>query len=182
MAHVTGLYKGQQQNSVYMETVYPVLRYVSIILYLVACIHSYLTSAIALEQKISHELLICFCSMFSLMFLHLFLYGCNIFAWRKTRINYSFIFELAPTKGLKYRDVFLICTMAMTAVVGLMLLHLTLLTKGYSYAQVQVIPGLLFLVIFFFTSDFLVKFVDFVHCIHFKKIYFHFCTCLLCST
>ncbi|XP_057417468.1 phosphate transporter PHO1 homolog 1-like isoform X2 [Lotus japonicus] len=109
MAHVTGLYKGQQQNSVYMETVYPVL------------------------------------SMFSLMFLHLFLYGCNIFAWRKTRINYSFIFELAPTKGLKYRDVFLICTMAMSAVVGLMSLHLTLLTKGYSYAQVQVIPGLLFL-------------------------------------
>ncbi|KAF7827878.1 phosphate transporter PHO1-like protein 1 [Senna tora] len=85
-------------------------------------------------------------SMFSLMFLHFFLYGCNIFAWRKTRINYSFIFELSPTKELKYRDVFLICTMAMTCVVGVMFLHLTLLTKGYSYSQVQAIPGLLLLV------------------------------------
>ncbi|CAL0318130.1 unnamed protein product [Lupinus luteus] len=85
-------------------------------------------------------------SMFSLMFLHFFLYGCNILAWRKTRINYSFIFELIPTKDLKYRDIFLICTMAMTAVVGVMLLHLTLLTKQYTYAQVQGIPGLLLLV------------------------------------
>ena len=94
-------------------------------------------------------MLLYFCSMFSLMLLHFFLYGCNIVAWRKTRINYSFIFELAPTNELKYRDVFLICTMAMTAVVGAMLLHLTLLTKGYSYAQAQDIPGLLVLVISF---------------------------------
>ncbi|KAJ6910459.1 hypothetical protein NC652_021201 [Populus alba x Populus x berolinensis] len=79
------------------------------------------------------------------MFLHFFLYGCNIVMWRKSRINYSFIFELAPTKELKYRDVFLICTTAMTAVVGVMFIHLSLLTKRYSYSQVQAIPGLLFL-------------------------------------
>lgn len=86
------------------------------------------------------------CSVFSLMFLHFFLYGCNIFAWRKTRINYKFIFEIAPTKELKYRDVFLICTMSMTVVVGVLFFHLTLLTKGYTYAQVQILLGLLFLV------------------------------------
>lgn len=108
MAHLTGLYK-RHQNSLYMETVYPVL------------------------------------SVFSLMFLHFFLYGCNIIAWRKTRINYRFIFEIVPTKELKYSDVFLICTMSMTAVVGVLLFHLTLLTKGYSYAQVQFLLGLLFL-------------------------------------
>ncbi|CAN6727599.1 unnamed protein product [Malus baccata var. baccata] len=85
-------------------------------------------------------------SMFSLLFLHFFLYGCNIFAWRKARINYSFIFELSQTKELKYRDVFLICTMSLTTVVGVMCVHLLLLTKGYSYAQVQAIPGLLLLV------------------------------------
>ncbi|KAL0327057.1 UNVERIFIED_CONTAM: Phosphate transporter [Sesamum angustifolium] len=62
-------------------------------------------------------------SMFSLLFLHFFLYGCNIFMWRKTRINYSFIFELSPTKELKYRDVFLICTTSMTAVVGILFVH-----------------------------------------------------------
>lgn len=86
--------------------------------------------------------------MFSLLFLHFFLYGCNIVMWRKARINYSFIFELAPTKELKYRDVFLICTMSMTAVVGVMFAHLSLVAKGYSYSQVQAIPGLLCLVIF----------------------------------
>ncbi|XVF42966.1 hypothetical protein PTKIN_Ptkin02bG0002300 [Pterospermum kingtungense] len=85
-------------------------------------------------------------SMFSLLFLHIFLYGCNIFMWKKARINYSFIFELAPTKELKYRDVFLICTTAMTAVVGIMFVHLSLVTKGYSHAHVQAIPGFLLLI------------------------------------
>ncbi|CAA2967077.1 phosphate transporter PHO1 homolog 1 isoform X2 [Olea europaea var. sylvestris] len=109
MAHITGMYR-PKSNTVYMETVYPVL------------------------------------SMFSLLFLHFFLYGCNIFMWRKTRINYSFIFELSPTEELKYRDVFLICTTSMTAVVGVLFVHLSLMSKGYSYAQVQIIPGLLVLV------------------------------------
>ncbi|KAI3423478.1 uncharacterized protein J3R85_010974 [Psidium guajava] len=84
-------------------------------------------------------------SMFSLLFLHFFLYGCNIFAWKKVRINYSFIFELAPTKELKYRDVFLICASSMAIVLGVMFAHLSLQQKGYSSAQVQAIPGLLLL-------------------------------------
>lgn len=89
-------------------------------------------------------------SMFSLLFLHFFLYGCNIFAWKKTRINYSFIFELSQTKELKYRDVFLICTTSMTMVIGVMFVHLALLAKGYSYTQVQAIPGLLLLAFLLF--------------------------------
>ncbi|GJZ32310.1 phosphate transporter PHO1 homolog 1 [Tanacetum coccineum] len=108
MAHITGTYR-QQTNSIYMETVYPIL------------------------------------SMFSLMFLHFFLYGCNIFMWRKTRINYSFIFEQSPRRELKYRDVFLICTISMTFVVGVLFVHLSLMDKGYSYSQVESIPGLLLL-------------------------------------
>ncbi|KAK4410374.1 Phosphate transporter [Sesamum angolense] len=84
-------------------------------------------------------------SMFSLLFLHFFLYGCNIVMWRKTRINYSFIFELASTKELKHSDVFLICTTSMAAVIGILFVHLSLVAKGYSYAHVQAIPGLLFL-------------------------------------
>ncbi|CAI0552675.1 unnamed protein product [Linum tenue] len=84
--------------------------------------------------------------MFSLMFLHFFMYGCNILMWKKTRINYAFIFELAPTKDLKYREVFLICTAAMTIVLGVMLGHLAILAKGYSYySHIQAIPGLLLL-------------------------------------
>lgn len=86
-------------------------------------------------------------SMFSLLFLHFFLYGCNIFMWRKTRINYGFIFELAPTKELKYRDVFLICTTSMAIVVGVMFAHLALVAKGLSTSsQIQAIPGLLLLI------------------------------------
>ncbi|KAI6676965.1 hypothetical protein NL676_037761 [Syzygium grande] len=84
-------------------------------------------------------------SMFGLFFLHFFLYGCNIFAWRKARINYSFIFELTTPKELKYRDVFLICAASMAVVVGVMFVHLSLLTKGSSDEQVQSIPGLLLL-------------------------------------
>ncbi|KAF8378490.1 hypothetical protein HHK36_029832 [Tetracentron sinense] len=84
-------------------------------------------------------------NMFSLLFLHFFLYGCNIFMWRRARINYSFIFELSPTKELKYRDVFLVCTMSMTAVMGIMFAHLSLIAKGNSSTQVLAIPGLLFL-------------------------------------
>ncbi|KAI8527591.1 hypothetical protein RHMOL_Rhmol12G0087200 [Rhododendron molle] len=116
MAHMAGMYR-PKSDIVYMETVYPVLR----------------------------QRTLFFCSMFSLLFLHFFLYGCNIFMWRKTRINYTFIFELAPTKDLKYRDVFLICTTSMTAVMGVLFVHLSLVAKGYSYSQVQAIPALLLL-------------------------------------
>lgn len=138
MAHVTGIYSGQG-DGVYMETVYPILRQVP------------LNFSIFLHnnrQKAAKRSDPCMCSMFSLFFLHFFLYGCNIFAWRKARINYSFIFELTPTKELKYRDVFLICAASMTVVVGVMFAHLSLLIKGSSYEQVQSIPKLLLLVLF----------------------------------
>ncbi|KAL0731325.1 hypothetical protein Bca4012_027419 [Brassica carinata] len=46
-------------------------------------------------------------------------------------------------------DVFLICTASMSVITGVMFAHLSLLAKGYSFGQVQVIPGLLLLVVFF---------------------------------
>ncbi|KMT10987.1 hypothetical protein BVRB_5g112130 [Beta vulgaris subsp. vulgaris] len=85
-------------------------------------------------------------SMFSLLFRHIFLYGCNIFTWKKARINYSFILELAPTKELKYREVFFICTASMTAIIEVFI-HLSLAAKGYSSIVVQAIPGLFLLLI-----------------------------------
>lgn len=127
-----------QPDTMYMETVYPVLRQVALIIQFLIWF---------VKRQLADRTNFSICSMFSLLFLHFFLYGCNIFMWRKTRINYSFIFELAPTKELKYRDVFLICTTSMTAVVGVLFIHLSLVTRGYSYSQVQAIPGLLLLVI-----------------------------------
>ncbi|KAF8401951.1 hypothetical protein HHK36_012902 [Tetracentron sinense] len=84
-------------------------------------------------------------SMFALLSLHLFLYGCNLFMWKSTRINYNFIFEFSPSTALKSRDAFLICTVFMTTVVSAMVIHLLLRSSGFSPDQVDTIPGTLFL-------------------------------------
>ncbi|GFY93125.1 phosphate 1 [Actinidia rufa] len=94
-------------------------------------------------------------SMFALLSLHLFMYGCNLFMWKSTRINYNFIFEFQHSTALKYRDAFLICTSLMTAVVAAMVIHLLLLSNGVSPHQVDAIPGILLLVLMvdFFMAD-----------------------------
>lgn len=84
-------------------------------------------------------------SMFALLSLHLFMYGCNLFMWKNTRINHNFIFEFQPSTALKYRDAFLICTCLMTAVVGSMIIHLILLSTGLSPRHVDMIPRILLL-------------------------------------
>lgn len=86
------------------------------------------------------------CSAFALLCLHLFMYGCNLFMWKSTRINYNFIFEFSPNTALKYRDAFLLCTTCMTAVLGAMVVHLLLRASGFSPSQVDAIPGILLLV------------------------------------
>ncbi|KAF3625349.1 Phosphate transporter PHO1-2 [Capsicum annuum] len=85
-------------------------------------------------------------SMFALLSLHLFMYGCNLFVWKSTRINYNFIFEFQPKTALKYRDAFLIGTCLMTSVVGALVIHLILLSSGFSPSQVDAIPGILLLI------------------------------------
>ncbi|KAL2469675.1 Phosphate transporter PHO1 [Abeliophyllum distichum] len=84
-------------------------------------------------------------SMFALLSLHMFMYGCNLFMWKTTRINCNFIFEFQSSTALNYRDAFLICTSLMTAVVGAMVIHLILLSEGFSPLQVNTIPGILLL-------------------------------------
>ncbi|KAA0049231.1 phosphate transporter PHO1 [Cucumis melo var. makuwa] len=85
-------------------------------------------------------------SMFALLSLHMFMYGCNLFTWKQARINYNFIFEFQSSTALKYRDAFLICTTTMTAVVGALVIHLILGLTGFSPVQVDSIPGLLLLI------------------------------------
>nr|XP_010935965.1 phosphate transporter PHO1-2 isoform X2 [Elaeis guineensis] len=84
-------------------------------------------------------------STFALLSLHIFLYGCNIFMWRSTRINHNFIFEFNPSSALKHRDAFLICTSFMTTVVGAMVIHLLLRSAGVSLQHVKSIPAVLLL-------------------------------------
>jgi xenotropic and polytropic retrovirus receptor 1 len=87
-------------------------------------------------------------STFGLLFLHLLLYGCNMAAWRRCRVNYGFIFELSPSRGeLRPRDVFLACAASMAAVAGVMFAHLALVLRGYHASpNVQAMPGTLLLV------------------------------------
>ncbi|KAE8670563.1 Phosphate transporter PHO1 [Hibiscus syriacus] len=94
-------------------------------------------------------------SVFAFLSLHLFLYGCNLFMWKATRVNYNFIFEFSSSSALKYRDAFLICTTFMTSVVGAMVIHLLLRAGGFSPSHVDTIPGILFLVLMvdFFMAD-----------------------------
>ncbi|KAG1361513.1 phosphate transporter PHO1-2 [Cocos nucifera] len=84
-------------------------------------------------------------STFALLSFHIFLYGCNIFMWRSTRINHNFIFEFHPSSALKHRDAFLICASFMTTVVGAMVIHLLLRSAGVSPQHVKSIPGVLLL-------------------------------------
>ncbi|KAK4787195.1 hypothetical protein SAY86_011028 [Trapa natans] len=74
------------------------------------------------------------------------MYGCNLFMWRSTRINYNFIFEFSSSTSLKYRDAFLICTTFMTSVVSAMVVHLLLRANGFSNSQVDAIPGILLMI------------------------------------
>lgn len=86
------------------------------------------------------------CSVFALLSLHMFMYGCNLYMWRSTRINYNFIFEFSPSTALKHRDAFLISASLMTTVVGAMVLHLLLRAAGFSPGQIDALPGILLLV------------------------------------
>ncbi|XP_078427823.1 phosphate 1 isoform X2 [Wolffia australiana] len=86
-------------------------------------------------------------SAFTLISLHIFLYGCNLLAWRITRINHNFIFEFSPKTALKHKDAFLICTCIMTTVVASLIAHLILLKSSnfWPYHPALAIPGVLLL-------------------------------------
>ncbi|KAK3005889.1 hypothetical protein RJ639_017789 [Escallonia herrerae] len=68
------------------------------------------------------EIIYAIFSMFALLSLHLFMYGCNLFMWKATGINCNLIFEFQPTTAIKDKDAFLICTCLMTTVCSLTLL------------------------------------------------------------
>ncbi|RDX66448.1 Phosphate transporter PHO1, partial [Mucuna pruriens] len=83
--------------------------------------------------------------VFTLLSLHLFMYGCNLFMWKNTRINYNFIFEFSPSTALKHRNAFLMSTTLMTTVIGAMVIHLLLRAADFSPSQIDAIPGILLL-------------------------------------
>ncbi|VAI51216.1 unnamed protein product [Triticum turgidum subsp. durum] len=78
-------------------------------------------------------------SMFALISLHCFLYGCNLFMWKSTRINQNFIFDFAPNTALTHRDAFLMSASIMCTVVAALVINLFLRNAGASYANA--VPG-----------------------------------------
>ncbi|CAM6021946.1 unnamed protein product [Sphagnum balticum] len=63
-------------------------------------------------------------STLGLVLLHMYMYGWNVYAWQKTRINYGFIFEFSPGTELHYREVLLICTALSSMLLGTMIVHI----------------------------------------------------------
>ncbi|CAM6047743.1 unnamed protein product [Sphagnum compactum] len=68
-------------------------------------------------------------STLGLVLLHMYMYGWNVYAWHKTRINYGFIFEFSPGTELHYRQVWLICTALSSMLLGTMIVHIIASTK-----------------------------------------------------
>jgi xenotropic and polytropic retrovirus receptor 1 len=85
-----------------------------------------------------------FCSMFALISLHVFLYGCNLSMWKGTRINHNFIFDFSSSTALTHRDAFLMSASIMCTVVAALVVNLFLRNAGATYANA--LPGALLLV------------------------------------
>ncbi|AQK76013.1 phosphate transporter PHO1-2 isoform X1 [Zea mays] len=81
-------------------------------------------------------------SMFALISLHVFLYGCNLSMWKGTRINHNFIFDFSST-ALTHRDAFLMSASIMCTVVAALVVNLFLRNAGATYANA--LPGALLL-------------------------------------
>lgn len=85
----------------------------------------------------------CVNSMLALVLLHMYLYGWNVYIWRRVRINYAFIFEFSPGSELRYREVLLLCTAMTTALIGAMVVHLSIhstLINTRASAYLDLIP------------------------------------------
>ncbi|XP_066322929.1 phosphate transporter PHO1-2-like [Miscanthus floridulus] len=82
-------------------------------------------------------------SMFALISLHVFLYGCNLFMWKSTRINHNFIFDFSSSTAMTHRDAFLVSASIMCTVVAALVINLFLRNAGATYANA--LPGALLL-------------------------------------
>uniref|UniRef100_A0ACD5YV78 Uncharacterized protein n=1 Tax=Avena sativa TaxID=4498 RepID=A0ACD5YV78_AVESA len=80
-------------------------------------------------------------SIFALISLHFFLYGCNLFMWKRTRINTNFIFDFASNTALTHQDAFLMSALIMCIVVATLVINLFLMNAGVTHTDV--VPGAL---------------------------------------
>ncbi|MCO5587368.1 hypothetical protein L7F22_041317 [Adiantum nelumboides] len=115
-------------KKIYMDTIFPVFRSFSI-----------------------------YDSFLSLVVLHLYMYGWNLFMWREKRINYAFIFEFATNTELKYREVLLVASGLTMLVIGGLLGHFiayTSLSISFNTAAIPLLVLMVFMFILFVPFDF----------------------------
>jgi hypothetical protein len=86
--------------------------------------------------------------MVALILVHMYMYGFDLYFWRRMRINYPFIFEFQPGTELRHREVLMVASILTTLLVGAMVGQLALHTTTLS-PYVDLIPFLLVLVNFF---------------------------------
>lgn len=64
-----------------------------------------------------------------LVLLHMYMYGWNVYAWQRVRINYPFIFEFSPGTELRYREVLLVSTAFTSLLLATMIAHIIASTR-----------------------------------------------------
>eukprot|EP00850_Spirogloea_muscicola_P013246 SM000089S23802 [mRNA] locus=s89:54439:59931:- [translate_table: standard] len=84
----------------------------------------------------------------ALVLLHSYLYGWNVWLWRRTRINYAFIFEFAPGTELRYREVLLISSCLNVILLGGMVIHLVVHARAFDRHNASELVPLFTLLLF----------------------------------
>ncbi|KAI3989029.1 hypothetical protein MKX01_033065 [Papaver californicum] len=76
------------------------------------------------ESTLYMESLFPLYSLFGFVVLHMLMYAINVYAWRRYRVNYPFIFGFKQGTELGYREVFLISTVLATLALAIVLMNL----------------------------------------------------------
>ncbi|OAE31554.1 hypothetical protein AXG93_3415s1140 [Marchantia polymorpha subsp. ruderalis] len=105
-------------------------------------------------------------SMMGLILIHMYMYGCDIYLWRRMHINYGFIFEFSPGNVLRYREMFLLCTSLTCVYLGIMVGHIA----GH-YSKKQPSPYFEFLPATVLTIFFLLLFCPFNFCYRSSRLF-----------
>lgn len=79
----------------------------------------------------------CTSSTLGLLFLHLYMYGFNVFIWQRVHINHAVILEFAPGKKLGFCDILLLSTAFTTILLGGMVMQLVFYSSA---AKTSVLP------------------------------------------
>ncbi|RZC73742.1 hypothetical protein C5167_049227 [Papaver somniferum] len=93
-------------------------------------------------------------SLFGFIVLHMLMYAINVYAWRRYRVNYPFIFGFKQGTELGYREVFLIssalATLALASVLANLDMEMNKHTKDYK-TLTELVPLILVIFVFLVT-------------------------------